>query len=133
MITLSDGTTTLTLHPDLLWVDENDWLPISQTAQRTLTGALIISANAMIAGRPITLQPENESSAWMPRTTLTQLRNWAAVVGQVLTLTLNTLTYPVIFRHQDGVAVEATPLVHYSDELDSDWYLITVRLMDTNS
>jgi hypothetical protein len=136
-ISLSDGTTTLVLHPDLLWADKNKWLPVSQTEQRTVTGALIVSAEAMVGGRPITLQPENESSAWMPLTTLTQLGNWAAVPGQALTLTLNGTTYPVIFRHPSNgggqAAVDATPLVHYSDEQAADWYLITVRLLDTSA
>ena len=130
MITLSDGTTTLTLHSDLLWADENQWHPLQQTAQRTITGALIVSVTALTAGRPITLQPEDNSSAWMTRATVAQLRNWAAVPGQTLTLTLGGTVRTVIFRHHDGVAVEATPLVHYSDNNDADWYLVTLRLME---
>ena len=33
-ITLSDGTTTVTLHPDLYWEDENSWHPVEQTVER---------------------------------------------------------------------------------------------------
>jgi hypothetical protein len=39
-ITLSDGTTTLTLNPDLYWADENDWSPVQQSVETTITGAL---------------------------------------------------------------------------------------------
>ena len=39
-ITLSDGATTLALHPDLYWSDEHNWFPVEQTAQRTITGAV---------------------------------------------------------------------------------------------
>ena len=62
-ITLSDGTTTLALHPDLYWSDEHNWFPVEQTAQRTITGALIVSVATRLAGRPVTLQPEDDRSA----------------------------------------------------------------------
>lgn len=130
MITLSDGTTTLTLHPDLLWPDENNWHPVEQTVQRTITGAVIVSVGARIKGRSITLQPEDQSSAWMSRTTIEALRNWAAVPGKQMTLTLRGIAYSVIFRHHDGQAVDATPIIHYNDVEASDWYSITLRFME---
>jgi hypothetical protein len=59
-----------------------------------------------------------------------QLRNWAAVAGRQMTLTLRGQGRTVIFRHQDGAGVEAKPVVHYSDVLDGDWFLVTLRLME---
>ncbi len=53
MITLSYASTTLNLHPDLVWADENNWFPVEQSIQRTITGALIVSSASRIAGRPI--------------------------------------------------------------------------------
>lgn len=129
-ITLSDGTTTLDLHPDLYWNDEQLWTPVEQTVQRTITGALIVSVATKTAGRPITLQPEDDSSAWMPRQTLEQLRNWAAVPGQQLTLTLRGTARTVMFRHHDGSAIEATPVVHFNDVQSDDWYRCAIRLME---
>lgn len=126
MITLD----TLTLHQDLYWSDEHQWHPVSQTAQRTVTGALIVSVSAKVAGRPITLQPETDTSAWMTREAVETLRNWAAVPSKTMTLTLRGAARSVIFRHQDGVAVEAKPVAHFSDVLDTDWYLVTLRLME---
>lgn len=128
-ITLSDGFTTITLHEDLLWSDELKWNPIEQTAQRTITGALIVSTAARTGGRPITLEPENDESAWMSRETVESLRNFAAVAGQELVLTLGASTYDVIFRHQDN-GFEARPVVHYNDTDDGDFYLCVVRLME---
>jgi len=128
-ITLSDGTTTVNLHPDLFWSDESNWQPVEQTTQRTITGAIVVSAAQRLGGRPITLEPENDASAWMPLSTVAALRNWAAVAGQQLTLTLRSLTYTVIFRHQDG-GLEARPVVHYSDANNADFYLCVVRLME---
>lgn len=128
-ITLTDGTTTLDLNPDLRWTDEDNWHPVQQAVQRTLTGALDIQSAAMIKGRPITLEPENDDSAWTTSSAVVQLRNWAAVPGQVLTLTLRGVSQSVIFRHQDG-GLEARPVVHYRDRHTSDFYLVTVRLME---
>ena len=130
-ITLAVGATTLTLHPDLYWNDENNWHPVEQTVERSVTGALIVQSGTRIdaTGRPITLTPIDDESAWMTRSDLLQLRNWAAVAGQVMTLTLLGDTYQVMFRHQDGNAIEATPVVHYSSVDSGDFYRVTIRLM----
>lgn len=130
-LTLADGTTTLTLNPDLFWSDENNWNPVQQTADRTITGAYIVQAAGMVKGRPITLEPESDSSAWMTRADVTALRNWAAVPGKTMTLTLRGEAREVIFRHQDG-GFEARPVIQYRDghELPADFYLCTIRLME---
>lgn len=128
-ILLSDGTTTVTLHPDLYWSDENNWHPVVQTASHTIPGDLIAQTGVRGAGRAITLEPEDDSSAWMHHTVVAQLRNWAAVPGKTLTLTLRGVARTVIFRHQDG-GFEAVPIVHYRDVVDNDWYRCTVRLTE---
>lgn len=129
-ISLAVGATTVTLNPDLYWEDENNWHPVEQTSERTITGAMVVQAAAKIAGRPITLRPEDESSAATSQADLEQLRNWAAVPGQVLTLTLRGVSRSVIFRHHDGAAIEARPWIHRSDVQSGDLYLATVRLME---
>jgi hypothetical protein len=128
-ITLSDGTATVSLSPDLYWSDENDWHPVEQSEERTITGALVVSAASRVGGRPITLEPEDDKSGATSLTILTQLRNWAAVAGQQLTLTLRGTSRTVIFRHQDG-AISATPWIHYQDIQAGDWYFATIRLME---
>lgn len=129
---LSDGTTTIALNPDLLWSDEFNWQPVEQTATRTVTGALIVQTSERIGGRPITLEPEDDDSGWMTRTVIEQLRNWAALPGKQLTLTLRNETRAVAFRHQDGPGLEARPVVHYrdSDIGGEDFYLATLRFME---
>ena len=124
MITLSDGTTTLELNPDLRWSDEDNWHPVAQSVERTLTGALDIQVAALQAGRPVTLEPEDNGSAWMPSSSVAQLRNWAAVPGQQLLLTLRNVSRTVLFRHQDG-GLETRPVVHYRDRVAEDWFLVT--------
>ena len=66
-ITLSDGTTTLVLDPDLYWEDEFAWAAVEQSMTRGLTGRPIIQAALRHYGRPITLRPFDERSAWMTR------------------------------------------------------------------
>ena len=128
-ISLTVGTTTLELHPDLLWADEFTWTPVEQSVQRTITGALIVSTAVRLSGRPITLQPEDDESAWTPKADLDTLRQWAAGASTVLQLTLRGQVHDVIFRHQDG-AINATPVKHMSDSAAGDWYLVTLRLME---
>ncbi|MBF6987257.1 hypothetical protein [Cupriavidus sp. IK-TO18] len=129
-ITLAVGATTVTLASALYWSDENNWSPVEQTAERTITGALIISAAQRIAGRPITLETADDDSGWMHRDVIDQLRNWAAVAGQQMTLTLRGQERTVIWRHHDGGGFEAHPVVHYDDVVDTDNYLATLRLME---
>lgn len=129
-ITLSDGTTTVTLHPDLYWQDEYTWQPVVQSVTKTITGAIVVQAAALQAGRNITLAPEDDQSAWMTKAVVDQLRNWASVAGKTLTLTLRGVSRTVIFRHHDGGAMEATPVVFFSDADSTDWYRVTLRFME---
>ena len=131
MITLSDGVTPLELQKDLYWADEYEWNPVEQSVVRSVTGAIIVSCQARIEGRPITLRPIDQSSAWMTKKTLKQLRHWAAVPGKQMVLTLQDETFNVIFRHQDSSGTSAEPIVFYNRETeeDTDFYLITLRLM----
>lgn len=132
-ITLSDGTTTINLHEDLYWEDEFTWHPVEQSVERTVTGALIVDVNAKISGRPITLRPETDTSAWMARSVLEQLRNWAAVPAKTLTLTLRGTARTVMFRHHEEPAVEPAPVIHYNDTDAADRYTITVRMMEVSA
>lgn len=129
-ITLSYNGAPITLHPDLKWEDENNWHPVEQTIQRTVTGALIVSSATRSGGRPITLSPDGEDSAWMTASTLNSLRNLAVVPGRVMRLTLRGVERDVIFRHHDGAAIEATPVVFYNDVSNTDWYRITLKFME---
>lgn len=128
--TLFDGTTTIELSDDLYWSDEHAWHPVEQSAERTITGALIVSSALRVGGRPITLEPEDDNSAWLRLSVVAQLRNWAAVPGRTLVLTLRGVTHTVIFRHHDGAGVEATPVVHFSDVDAGDFYKVVLRLME---
>lgn len=130
-LTLTSGGTTVELDPDLFWSDEFAWQAVQQQVGYSLTGSLIVQQGTMQAGRPVTLVPEDDSSAWMSRAVVEQLQAWANT--PLLTLTLAGLrgsSRSVSFRQQDGAAVEARPVLHFSDVDPDDNYRVTLRLME---
>lgn len=131
VITLTANGITLHLDPDLYWSDE-DWGPVIEETERSLTGALIRYQAVQVGGRPITLEPEDDRSGQMQRSVLEQLRAWAAVPGLTMTLSLRGETYSVRFRHggEGGTpAITSRPMVHFNDTAPGDWYFVTVRLI----
>ena len=129
-ITLTDGATLpVTLTADLQWSDEFDWRPVQQSVELSLTGAPIIDCGSVRGGRPITLVGSMSDGGWITRAQLDQLDGLSRVAGLQLTLTLRGVPRSVVFRHQDG-AISAVPIVGYSDPDDSDFYAVTLRLME---
>jgi hypothetical protein len=128
-ITLTDGTTPLTLPDDLDWSDEYTWQQVEQSAEYALTGALVVEAATKQAGRPITLQGADDR-AWIARAALDQLRAWATVPGQVLQLALRGSTRDVVFRHQDTAIDNVEQILFYSDPQAGTWYRCTLRFME---
>lgn len=129
--TLSYDAITITLPDDLLWRDEWDWQPVAQRRAYTIAGALVLESAARQAGRPITLEPADDDSAWITRATLAQLRTAAALPGQQLTLAWRGASYTVVFRHDESSgAVTAQPVVHYGNNDAADWYRTTLRLLE---
>lgn len=135
MITLGSPTAgTVTLPGDMQWVDEFTWLPTAQQVEVACSGALIVEESVQLAGRPITLQARMEGNtgfALVERSVLSALRALAAVGRTApLTLVLEDLrSFSVMFRHSDGLAVEAVPIKHIVPPADADLYSLTVRLM----
>jgi hypothetical protein len=130
MIYLANGATTLTLPIDLHWSDEFDWHAVEQSVDRSLTGGLIVQTQARDGGRPITLRPEDSNSAWMTRSMLETIQGWAAISGLELSLTIRGVARTVVFRHHEGPAVEARPVVHFNEVDGTDYYVVTLRLME---
>lgn len=127
-ITLTHSATTLTLSPDLQWIDQHDWSPVTQASEHTLTGALVIDYGTRQAGRAITLQAAQDS-AWMPLATIESLVAWAAVAGREMSLSMNGVDYAVVFDHSQG-AIKAEPIVFYNDPDAADWFAVTLRFLE---
>lgn len=133
VITLTAGGPALELDPDLRWADEFTWFAVEQSVVRSLTGALLVDLGTRVGGRPITLAPADDSSAWMPRATLAQLQAWEADPSLTMTLSLRGVNRPVIFRRHDGAPIDARPVHFVADPLPGeigDWYLVTLRFLE---
>src|SRR6478672_7330539 len=124
-ITLANGTTTLELPEDLLWVNEFRWSPVSQATERSLTGALLIDVTPRVGGRLITLAG-GVDYAWILRSGLETLYMWAALPEQQFTLTHNGVARTVIFDHgtaeESNAIKQVAPVIDYSDPEAQDDY-----------
>lgn len=129
---LSDGV-ALVLPDDLLWTDEHAWTPAVASVSYLVTGALLVQSATRQAGRPITLTGAVDM-AWVPRATISTLHAWAAVPlaasGGRFELTLaDARVFTVAFRHFD-TAIEAEPVLGFPARSESDYYRLTLRLME---
>lgn len=127
MITLSDGVTTITLPDDLQWSDEFAWSPVEQTREYSLSGALVIQEGVKVRGREITLLG-GDDVAWVTRATVLQLYAMASVAGKIMTLVFHSRTFTVMFNHPN--AIEAAEVVRQADPAASDFYSITIKLIE---
>jgi hypothetical protein len=122
----------LLLSDDLLWSDEHAWAPPVATTTYLITGALLVQSATRQAGRPITLVGTADM-AWVTRSVVRTLYAWAAEpVGAStgrFTLTLqDSRSFTVAFRHAE-TPIEAEPITGFPARSDTDFYRITLRLM----
>ncbi|MCM2319058.1 MAG: hypothetical protein NDI93_06980 [Pseudomonas sp.] len=117
----------VTLPPDLIWDNEFAWRQVEQITQYTGTGALVVDQWSKQAGRPMTLKGD-ATYGWALRSLLNTLNAWAAQTELQLTLLRNGTSWTVIFD-QAASAIEAEPIVPYSDPEDGDQYAITLRFL----
>lgn len=132
-ITLSVDAISVELPADLYWSDELTWHPVAQSVTRTVTGALVIQTQATAgdAGRPITLEPPVSGASWISRDSLDQLKAWAGIPGQVMTLQLRGIERSVMWRLQDGGDVLAPrPVMPQAGVEPDDAYTATFKLME---
>lgn len=129
-ILLGNGATTIALDEALLWTDEWSWAPVRQVVERSLTGGLLVDVQGMAGGRPITLAGVVPDRAWVRRDAIAQMAAWAAVPGQVMTLTLRGEAHQVMWRHQDGVVIEAEAVMPTTEVAADDDYRVTLRFFE---
>jgi hypothetical protein len=126
-----DGA-SLFLPDDLLWSDEHSWSPVVASVSYLLNGALLVQSALRQAGRPITLVGAVDM-AWVTRAVVGQLHDWAGVplsanAGRFRLTLADGRALSVAFRHGE-TAIESEPVAGFPARMDSDFYRITVRLM----
>ena len=119
-ITLTLDSEVLELPEDLIWANEFQWSPVSQSTGRSITGALLVDVGTRIGGRQIMLRG-SEDSAWILRSGLATLEAWAALPGQQFTLTHNGVARTVIFDHgtaeESNAIKQVQPVVDFSNPI----------------
>ena len=131
----------ITLPGDLYWSDEFNAWKVGQARKTSLTGALILHASALQSGRPVTLETTQEGGAWVAPIRLDTLRQLQTIEADVeagpFTLILpehnsGTRSMSVVFRRDDGAAIEARPIRFASPAIDTDYFAITLRLIQVD-
>lgn len=122
------------LPADMQWVDEFKSTQVRQVVVPSLTGASIVQMNLRQSARPITLEGAfngRQGYAVVTRGVVEALRaKEEAGVGVEMELTFSdNRTFPVIFRYDDGPAIDAAPLKPIDPPEASDLYLLKLRLM----
>lgn len=129
-ITLEKDGVVIHLPPDLLWADEFAWSAVSQSTERSITGAYLVDVQTRTAGRPITLQGK-ENVAWLQRSEVQAIKAWTDLPGQIFTLAHHGVFYDVMFDHgtdETSKALEIAPVVEFCDPVAGDYYCsLTLR------
>lgn len=125
------ATHTLDLVPiprGMVWADEHDWVPAQQATEYSITGAMLVDAGLRLAGRPITLQAQDDAG-WIQRSVLASLRALASDPGAVYLLTLaDGRAFNVMFAPDSPI--EARPIARPEIPASTHPYVATVRLLE---
>lgn len=119
---------SITLPPDLVWPDEFTAQGVAQVVKRTLDGGVLVFHQPLQAGQSITLE-SSERHAWVKRSVMEELKVLADSPGLVMSLQLRGRNYSVLFRHNEGNAFEAEPIIPFANPSPDDYYTVRIRLM----
>lgn len=128
----------IALPGDLYWSDEFTAWKVGQSIKTSLTGTRIVQESALQAGRPITLESQQDGRNWVAVVSLEVLialqASEALPRSVPLQLTLpahnsGSRTFNVAWRRSDGAALEAKPIKFIAPASDQDLFAITLRLM----
>ena len=126
-ITLSDGTNTINLPPDMQWTDEFSWTPVEHSTDYSETGSLIVQEGERQDGRPITL--ETGDGMAFSRAQLQQVFTLASIPEQMLTLNIWGQSFIVMFWRP---AITAKELYRKANPGPDHPYTVTLNFMEIN-
>lgn len=121
---------TVQLPRGLIWVDEFDWQAVEASTEYTLGGALVYESATRQAGRPITLQADQEAG-WlgMTRSVVLAVHALASVPSAVYVLTLaDGRSFNVSFAPENPF--EAKPVARPELPALDHPYVATLRLIE---
>lgn len=115
---------TIALPDNLFWDNEQDFKPFAFSKQRAVNGALIVQAQALHYGQPITL-----IGGWITRSGLENLRALESdpLIKRQLTL-VNPQPFTVLFDLEAG-GVEARPIFKCAQQSPDDLFELTLHFI----
>lgn len=127
-LTRTDTDDSITLPGGLLWVDKNDWSEVIDTAERTVTGHLVIEPWTRIKGRPITFESESEECGLMLKADAEALQAWTAIAGLEMELDTGDEAFDVMFRQDEEAGLTARLVFGRGLPLARQFMHVTIRL-----
>ena len=122
------------LDDELYPTDEHNWSPVVATTDYTLSGSLVVQQGVRLAGKPITLQSQ-EDLGWLTRATVNALRAECAKPNMFFRLDYiaddSIQRVKVMFDHAKN-PIEATPLKGFISPRADDFFLVTLRFIEVN-
>jgi len=112
----------------MVWVDEHNWSAAARSAEYSTTGALLVDVGVRQAGRPITLQAEDDAG-WIELDALKSLRQLTDAPDAIYSLTLaDGRAFQVMFAPDNPI--EAHAVARPELPKGSHPYVATVRLIE---
>lgn len=130
---------SIDLPKDLLWSDEHTWSAVAQSAEYSLTGALLIEEGLKQKGRTITLTGL-DNMAWITREQGNTLLSMANSPGLIMTFSHMLSVAPftvrfsmnVMFRHFEAPALDIRTIKQWDQYEPGAWYIVnSIKLMET--
>ncbi|KWT77350.1 hypothetical protein [Candidatus Magnetominusculus xianensis] len=112
----------------IFWPNRFEWTGVSETAERTLSGGVIVYGSE-ISGRHIDLEGR-DNMCWITYAQVKVLQAMASVQDAEYELVYDDETFNVRFRHEDAPALEFSPVIERSAYNDNDYFNCKIRLME---
>lgn len=123
----------LLLPNDLWWSDEFEWSSVTAAHEYALDGTLIVEQAVKQAGRPITLKQPDSTMAWISRSTLQKLKQWADIQDARFTLKFeyeqDKRVFTVIFDNRSS-PLSGSPVIGFPQHGSNDWFVSEIRLIE---
>lgn len=114
------------LPDDINWIDEFQFQPVGQSITRTIAGNHVEFNQALVQGRPITLEA-TDTEGWLTKSQVDSLQSLAGNPGATYTLDIGAKSFTVAFRQDEG-AFEPSPLLSRIDPDAGDFFTAIIRL-----
>jgi len=116
----------ITLHPGVLWIDRQDWQPVSLSSARTTAGGMVWARQTLTGGRPVTLSWQ-KPFAWVTWEEMLALKT--AIQAPSMAFFWDNDSGLVTLAGTDGLVVN--PLAN-TNPSSADRFFITIKLIMVN-